>query len=212
MIKERGRPRTFDTNAALDAALKVFWRKGFLSASLSDLTDAMNLNKPSLYAAFGDKESLYLQALQRYFEQRLAPHAQLLEIGEDQDPRQAVHAFLVSLGTLFSGTGNPRGCLVITGVADIGSDTLPRAIDAALKQALHTTESKLKACLAKAQRLNRLPAERTADELASFFMSTIAGLAVLAKGGATQARLRGVIETALSVWPVTRLKARSSKN
>ena len=66
--KARGRPREFDADKALDRAMRVFWRKGFLSASLTDLTRAMRVSRPSLYAAFGNKEELFRRALERYFE------------------------------------------------------------------------------------------------------------------------------------------------
>ena len=75
MTGERGRPRNFDADTALDRALEVFWRHGFQGASLSELTEAMGLNKPSLYATFGDKESLYLKALDRYAALCAAEHA-----------------------------------------------------------------------------------------------------------------------------------------
>ncbi|MGZ3239609.1 MAG: TetR/AcrR family transcriptional regulator, partial [Burkholderiaceae bacterium] len=75
MNAERGRPRNFDENAVLDSALEVFWGHGFQGASLAELTEAMGLSKPSLYAAFGDKESLYLKALARYADVQIAKHA-----------------------------------------------------------------------------------------------------------------------------------------
>src|SRR5262245_59406118 len=63
---QRGRPREFDTDQALDRALEVFWRKGYEGASISELTEAMGINRPSLYAAFGNKEELFRKALDRY--------------------------------------------------------------------------------------------------------------------------------------------------
>ena len=106
--RARGRPRTFCQNAALDAAVHVFWELGYSGASLDDLTRAMGIGRPSLYAAFGDKRSLFLAALERYGQ--TVGSCGIVGLGEHEDVREAVTAFLQRL--LAANMGQPRGCLV----------------------------------------------------------------------------------------------------
>ena len=130
MTQERGRPRTFDIDEALEQALLVFWRRGFLDASLAELTRAMGLNKPSLYAAFGDKERLYLLALDRYVEQRLSRHAAALD--DEPEASRAIERFLRALAALYADPRNPGGCFLINGAADLGGAGMPKAVSAGL--------------------------------------------------------------------------------
>src|SRR6185369_12537216 len=92
MPAERGRPRSFDTETALERATEVFWRHGFQGASLAELTAATGLSKPSLYAAFGDKEALYLRCLQRYAERATAMQNKWLE--HEPEARRAIEGFM----------------------------------------------------------------------------------------------------------------------
>lgn len=195
----RGRPRTFDVDEALDKAMGVFWSRGFVGSSLADLTDAMGLNKPSLYAAFGDKEALYLSALARYSERRMGAHAPLLD---GQDPRQAVESFLRSLADMFASRELPGGCFVINGSVDFGTPALPARAEEALRSALHANEAKLLATLKRAPASVALPEGSGAKEMAVFFMSVVAGMAVLAKSGASVGKLGLVIDAAMKTWPV----------
>lgn len=206
MTGERGRPRNFDTEAALDRALEVFWRHGFQGASLSELTDAMGLNKPSLYAAFGDKESLYLKALERYAAICAAEHASKLEA--EPDGRRAVAQFLHSIAHMLVNPEYPGGCCVINGVADCGGPTTPPAVDAALRRQLQGNEVMLQERIARAQRDGQLPKGKSAEDLALLFSAVIAGIAVLAKGGASQAKLDKAIDSAMLAWPETTTSAR----
>src|SRR5262245_15004892 len=133
MNRERGRPRSFDKAAALDLAVPVFWRCGFQAAALSDLTEAMDLNKPSLYAAFGDKEGLFLQALGRYVAVHMPRHASLLE--REPDVRTAIALFLRSIAGMYCDPKFPGGCLILNGVSECGPYT-PPAVARGLRNAL----------------------------------------------------------------------------
>ena len=106
----RGRPRTFNTDDALDRALDVFWRKGYDGASLPDLTEAMGISRPSLYAAFGNKEELFRKVLDRYVE---GPAAYVREALERPTAREVVEALLAGEIELLSNPKNPRGCLAV---------------------------------------------------------------------------------------------------
>jgi len=199
MTRDRGRPRTFDIDTALDSALVVFWRHGFLDASLNELTASMGLSKPSLYAAFGDKASLYLQALRRYIDLRIAPHVQLLM--SEPGGYQAIEGFLKSVATMLADPALPGGCFIVTGSIDCGRHKLPQDVELSLHAALQGTAIKLKERLTRAQQEGDLPANTAIDELADFFSALLSGLAVQAKAGASASKLHQVIDNAMRAWP-----------
>src|SRR5260221_2120905 len=117
-----GRPRAFDIEKALDRALNVFWRKGYEGASLSDLTRAMRINRPSLYAAFGNKESLFCKALDRYAE---GPAAYVREALQESTARAMVVRLLHRAVELFPDPTNLRGCLAGHGAFASGESAQP---------------------------------------------------------------------------------------
>ena len=199
MTSERGRPRGFDMNAALDHALEVFWSQGFQGASLSELTAAMGVSKPSLYAAFGNKEALYLQALERYALLQSAPHLAILDT--EPDGRSAVEGYLRSIATMLTDPALPGGCFIINGVADRGGLSTPAAVELALQKALQGSENKLRGRLLRARRDGHLVSGIHVGALAGFFVSLIAGMGVLAKSGAKRAKLYVVIAVAMDAWP-----------
>lgn len=199
MARERGRPRTFDIDQALDRAVCVFWKHGFQDASMQELTEAMGLSKPSLYAAFGDKESLYLKTLERYAGQLLQRHAPLLN--DEPDGPRAVEGFLRSLAAMLADPDLPGGCFIINGSADCGGSTMPASVELALREALHGSENMILERLRRAQRDGQLAPDADPAALAALFASLIAGLAVLAKSGAGIDKLNTVITSAMKAWP-----------
>ena len=198
MATERGRPRNFDLDTALDRALEVFWQHGFQAASLADLTSAMGLSKPSLYAAFGDKESLYLKVLERYVALQIEQHTAIFD--SEPDARQALEKFLRTMAALLADPTPPCGCLIVNGMADCGLASTPPAIEQALRKALQRSEARLHRQFVRAQRDGQLAPQINASDLAAFFTSLLAGLAVLAKSGAKRAKLDAVISAAMSAW------------
>src|SRR5215831_16019645 len=112
-----GRPRTFDLDKALDRALQVFWRKGYEGTSLSDLTEAMGINRPSLYAAFGNKEDLFNRVLDRYSEK----YAAYIHYALNQPTARFVaQALMNGAADLLSSPRNPSGCLMVQGALSCG--------------------------------------------------------------------------------------------
>ncbi len=198
MTRERGRPRAFDKDEALDRALDVFWKHGFQDASLQELTEAMGLSKPSLYAAFGDKEALYLKALERYAARLVERHAAALS--EEPDARLAVQGFLRSLAAMLADPALPGGCFIINGTADCGGATIPAAVEMALREALQASETLVFERLLRAQADGDLPSHVEPQALAGMFGALIAGLALQAKSGAPRAKLDVVIDAAMSLW------------
>ncbi len=196
---ERGRPRNFDPDIALDRALQVFWRDGFQGASLSTLTEAMGINKPSLYATFGDKESLYLSALKRYRECESAHHGQVLDT--EPDARRAVEAFLHSCVRSLTDPAKPGGCFVLNGTADCGQVDTPAAIQVALRQALRVSETMIKERLKRASEDGQLPANTDVSALAAYFFTVLSGLGVQAKSGASRVKLFSVVGAVMRGWP-----------
>lgn len=197
--RERGRPRTFDIDEALDRALEVFWKHGFQDASLLELTEVMGLSKPSLYAAFGDKEALYLKALERYAALLVTRHA--VHLDEEADGRRAIVRFLKSLATMLADPELPGGCFIINGTADLGGSSTPASVEMALRKALQGSEMLLLKRLRRAEEDGHLPPGATPASLASLYAALVAGLAVQAKSGAAKSKLFTVIDTAMAAWP-----------
>jgi AcrR family transcriptional regulator len=198
-ILEKGRPRAFDPEQALDRALEVFWREGFQGASLSALTAAMGLNKPSLYAAFGDKEALYLKALKRYAERENACAFGAMQV--DPDARRAIEALLHAMVRLLTDPSRPGGCFVVTGSADCGMGGTPEAVQQALRQALRAGETAIKERLKRARQDAQLPPEADVPALAAYFAAVVSGLSVQARSGVPRARLDSAVRVAMNAWP-----------
>ena len=197
---ERGRPRAFDEEQALDAALAVFWRNGYQGASLAELTHAMDISKPSLYAAFGNKEQLYLSALERYREQQLIKHAERL--AAEPDLKSAMRAFLRSVATMLTAPELPGGCMVVTSAVACDTAALPQSVVAAIGTTVNQSAfGPLKDRLQKELHRRNLPVGTPVEQLADFFTTIMTGMAVMAKVGATQERLFDTIEHALCVLP-----------
>lgn len=199
MHAERGRPRSFDTETALQRATEVFWRHGFQGASLAELTAATGLSKPSLYAAFGDKEALYLRCLQRYVERQVELQNELLE--REPDARRAVEGFMRTMAGFQADPKLPGGCFVVNGTADCGGTTTPAAVDEALRGASGGVEQRLLRRLQRAEREGQLPAGLKAKPLATLLGSVLTGMAVMAKAGQSRSRLDEVVSAAMAVWP-----------
>ena len=191
-----GRPRTFDADTALDRALRVFWRKGYEGASLPDLTKAMGINRPSLYAAFGNKEALFRKAVDRYLE---GPAGSVRQALEATTARAAVEELLERSIELVTDTRNPRGCFLVQGALACG-DTA-----GSLRREMNKRRSASEAALC--ERFERaiaerdLPAAANAAELAKFVTVLMHGMAVQAVGGASREDLRRVARIAMRAWP-----------
>ena len=195
-----GRPRAFDVDAALDRAMGVFWRKGYEATSIADLTAAMGINPPSLYAAFGNKEALFLKVIERY---SAGPGSYLLDVLEAPTAREAVLALLNKAADLQTGKGlardHPRGCLIVNATAahaectpDIQQDLSARA---------DATDLAIRRRLDRAKAEGDLPADADCAGLARFVATLIQGMAIQAASGASRAQLQRVIDTAMLAWP-----------
>src|SRR5438552_7943531 len=158
-----GRPRSFDLDKALDAALQVFWRKGYEGASLSDLTQAMGINRPSLYAAFGNKEQLFRKALDRYAE---GPAAYVREALREPTARAVVEKLLGGAVELLTNPGNPGGCLAVHGALACGQEV--DSIRKELNTRRKAREVALRRRLERAKAQGDLPAHANPADLARY--------------------------------------------
>ena len=191
-----GRPRAFDPDAALERALEVFWQKGYEGTSLSDLTSAMGISRPSLYAAFGNKESLFRKALGRYL---AGPAATLAQALDGRDARQSISAYLEAAATLLSCPEHPAGCLVVQGALSCGE--AGAVIRAELSAQRQGTLQQLRACLERGRAAGQLAGDCDIDALARYVATVHQGLSVQAASGATREELLAVVRIALQQWP-----------
>ena len=195
--KRLGRPLSFDRDKALGAAILQFWRTGYETTSVSELTHAMGITAPSLYTAFGDKESLFLECVERYASPGPKTTPEL--IAEAPSARQAAQELLEISARWFTQQDFPTGCLVAS-AASSGSVQSER-VRAALKS---VREENLQALRKRAERdvdEGRLDKTADAKALASMTMALIQGMSTLARDGASQKALLDLANTAMMAWP-----------
>ncbi|WP_323748151.1 TetR/AcrR family transcriptional regulator [Catenulispora rubra] len=192
----KGRPRGFDRDQALEAALMEFWRHGYEATSISTLTKAMGINPPSLYAAFGDKRKLFSAAVQRYAE----THGDYGTRAMGQPTaRGVVETMLRLAATEYTATDHPPGCLVI----DAATNTSDASQDVAeeLRGYREDTKQAIAERIAADVQAGALPPTTDAPALATFYAAVIQGMSTQARDGASEADLQRVADVALAAWP-----------
>jgi AcrR family transcriptional regulator len=196
--KMKGRPREFDKDKALDDAMLVFWRNGYEGTSLSDLTAAMKINRPSLYGTFGDKEKLFFQVLERYLETYGTKGVRQLS----QHPRieMAIAAFLDCVVKQLTDSQLPPGCLIANSTLECGGNRFD-AIGRRLSQCHAETEAALYNRLRLAQTQGQLPETEDVQALAQFFTASMLGIAAIARTNSDPVMIRQLAKTALRVLP-----------
>ena len=194
--KRRGRPRAYDPETALRQALETFWAAGFSGTSLDDISAATGMNRPSLYAAFGDKHSLYLKALNHYWAQGRAEMQDALANRRPlADELMAVYD--KSLAIYFSGEGPPRGCFAIgTATTEAVQDAEIRSLFA---QGLKTLDKAFEDRIRAAQESGELRADADAAALAVIASSTLHTLAIRARMGTPREELRALAQKSVAV-------------
>ena len=192
----RGRPRTFDLDEALDAALKVFWARGYEGASLSELTQAMGINKPSLYGAFGDKAELFRKVVDRYVRGQAAIWDALLS---EVTARAVVEKILTAAADALTSGEHPHGCLLVQAALSCTKETDCIKTELAAKRA--DSDLLLRTRLMRAQGEGEFAREVDVPALSRFYSTVLRGMSVEASGGATRRDLQSVIDLAMKAWP-----------
>jgi AcrR family transcriptional regulator len=192
-----GRPREFDRDAALEAAMVLFWRKGFAATSMTDLCEAMGVRSPSLYAAFGSKEALYVEAVERYVESEGPPIWG--KLAEGRTARIGLKNFLIAAAEkLPKSRAEPAGCMAaLAAVGDEWPASVARVVRKVRLDMLSTLRSRLVTAVAQ----DELPASTDIDGLSRFYLSVYQGMATQARDGATEAELKRIATAAMAAWP-----------
>lgn len=201
--RKGGRPLSFDRDAALQSAMLLFWRHGYETTSISDLTAAMGITAPSLYTAFGDKRRLFLEAARRYAGD---PEESCAAIDGAPTAHAAARALLSGAVATFTGETTPPGCLLASATAT-GSEAAAD-VQATIAEYRHRLRDRLHERIERDIAAGLLPHDADAAALAGLVVAAVQGLSVLARDGASRAFLSRVADTALHAWPEPPLSSR----
>jgi TetR/AcrR family transcriptional regulator, copper-responsive repressor len=199
--RKRGRPRLLDRDVGLEVAGRLFWEHGYEGTSIADLTEAMGIPPPSLYATFGSKEELYRQALDHISERE---NRQCLEALHGEMPAyDAIAFYLYDAAARFTAPGRPRGCMVSTAVLQHAdkSESVAQALAARRELGLQTLKSRFERAVAEGE----LTAGTDTEALARFYAAVVQGMSAQACDGACTQTLKRLAEVALSAWPRPRV-------
>lgn len=194
--KSRGRPRVFDIDEALEKALKIFWARGYEGASMTELTETLGINKPSLYAAFGNKEELFHKALLRYAS---GPVAFVNDATNELTAREVAESFLVKAAEFLTDSEHPKGCMIVQGA--LSSSESAELIRNVLIKFRGSYENLLAERFAKAKIDGDLSSDANPKDLAKYLATLHQGMSVQATSGATKGELLEIANIALKAWP-----------
>ncbi|WP_208229206.1 TetR/AcrR family transcriptional regulator [Brenneria izadpanahii] len=190
----RGRPRSFDRDAALERAMKVFWAKGFEATQLADLMEAIGINPPSFYAAFGSKEALYREAVDLYLTTAGAGSMQAL--AETQSVREAIKGMLLASLDIALASPSSGGCMVSLGLFNCQAQNAP--LRDHMRELRRSTVRLIRQRLERGIADGELPTDTDADRLATYFATIMQGISLQAQDGAGRETLLGIVETSMA--------------
>lgn len=197
--RRTGRPLSFDRDAALRQAMLTFWRHGYETTSVADLTAAMGISAPSLYTAFGDKKRLFLEAMRLYAGD---PDDMARAILDAPTAYQAAHDLMTAAATTYTGEATPKGCLLASATAS-GSAAAADVQDA-VANVRRGIENCLRVRIERDIKDGVLPPGSQAAPLARLVLAVTQGMSVLARDGASRTSLLTMVEAALHAWPGTK--------
>jgi AcrR family transcriptional regulator len=176
--------------------MRLFWRRGYEATSVSELTEAMAITPPSLYAAFGDKKRLFLETVDRY---QTGPGGFARAALEEPTAEAAMRRLLMDTVSSFFEPGNPKGCMVVLAATNCTTDS--RDILDELAARRHAAERTIRDRIAAGRAAGELSAGTDLDALAGVIITTLYGLSIKARDGASQPSLRKVVDQVMSIWP-----------
>lgn len=191
-----GRPPSFDRDTALAQAMLLFWRHGYEATSISDLTRALGVTPPSIYAAFGNKKALFLEAVELYLSGGSSPAA---IIDAAPDARAAALILMEGAARAYTGEDTPPGCMLATSAISVSSEAVD--VQAHLSTIRNGVEAYLRSRIEDDVATGALPPHTDAEVLAAHTTAVIQGLSTLARDGATRDKLLRVARSAISAWP-----------
>ncbi len=195
-VRKVGRPLSFDRDAALEKAMYLFWRQGYEATSLSELTEAMGISPPSLYAAFGDKKQLFFAAIERYMDtSESSPEA----LRDAATAREAVEQMLRTAAIQHTQRGCPPGCFLVSGAVNLSSAS--QDVRDAVVRLRGKAEKALRDRIKRGIEDGELPANTDAAALAAFYVSITQGMSMQAQDGAKRERLFEIAANAMRAWP-----------
>ncbi|MFC7017234.1 TetR/AcrR family transcriptional regulator [Streptomyces viridiviolaceus] len=193
--RARGRPRSFDREAALERALMAFWEHGYEATSVSDLTRVMDIGAPSLYAAFGDKRTLFEEVVREYGTRYGSFGDRAL--AEEPTARAGIERMLREAAVEYTTPGRPHGCLVIHAAANCSTPEVEESLRERRNANIAAFERRIRADVAAGV----LPEGTDAAALARHAGAIIQGMSQQARDGASREELESLAEIALAVWP-----------
>lgn len=191
-----GRPLSFDRDAALEQAMLVFWRHGYETSSIVDLTTAMGITAPSLYTAFGDKKRLFLEAMRRYAGDPAVTEATIAAAPSALD---AARELMRAAARTYTGEATPKGCLLASAAAS--GSAASADVQEAVADVRRAIASSLQSRIMRDVVEGLLPPRTDAAALAGLFMAVNQGMSVLARDGASREHLLAIVDTVLAAWP-----------
>ncbi|GLV88078.1 TetR family transcriptional regulator [Streptomyces lavendulae subsp. lavendulae] len=198
---KRGRPRTFDRATALAAATRLFWERGYEGVSIGELTEAMGIRSGSLYAAFGDKKSLFEEVVDAYGRSPVGAFAGVA-LREEPTAYGAFARILREAAVIYPDPAHPAGCLAISAATNVTSQDAE--VRAFLRDLRRRNVDAFEDRLREAQRAGELPAGASPRALADYFATVLQGLSQRAQDGASASQLTAAVELALTAWPTPR--------
>jgi AcrR family transcriptional regulator len=196
--KPRGRPRSFDRETALEKALLAFWEHGYEATSVSGLTRVMDIGAPSLYAAFGDKRSLFEEVVREYGRKGYGSFMDRA-LAEEPTARAAVERMLREAAAVYTEPGHPHGCLIIHAAVNCSTPEVEESLRERRRTNIAAFESRIEADVAAGE----LPPDIDAAALARHTGAMIQGMSQQARDGASREELEALAEIAMAIWPRT---------
>lgn len=192
-----GRPREFDRDAALLAAMRTFWTQGYEGTSIQDLVAAMGVNKPSLYSTFGCKEEIFREAVELY--DRIEGRATSQSLAQASTAREAVETMLRANARAYVVEEGPRGCMIV--LSSLLGAPENESVRAFLAENRLNGETMLRDRLAQGIAAGDLDSSADVDQLAAFYTTVLEGLSIQARDGASVDKLNMIIDAAMLAWP-----------